>query len=109
MCASRESAKLALDRGRELVASRNGAQARVDELAKAFEAAEARLSAERARFSDSVIRAPFDGKLGLRKVSLGALVRPGDAITTLDDTRSEERRVGKECVSTCRSRWSPYH
>src|SRR3546814_7364116 len=24
-------------------------------------------------------------------------------------TRSEERRVGKECVSTCRSRWSPYH
>src|SRR3546814_1359054 len=29
-------------------------------------------------------------------------VRPGD-------DRSEERRVGKECVSTCRSRWSPYH
>src|SRR3546814_3593836 len=25
------------------------------------------------------------------------------------DLRSEERRVGKECVSTCRSRWSPYH
>src|SRR3546814_5249936 len=25
------------------------------------------------------------------------------------DQRSEERRVGKECVSTCRSRWSPYH
>src|SRR3546814_18649337 len=27
----------------------------------------------------------------------------------LDVVRSEERRVGKECVSTCRSRWSPYH
>src|SRR3546814_4101418 len=27
----------------------------------------------------------------------------------LGETRSEERRVGKECVSTCRSRWSPYH
>src|SRR3546814_14581654 len=27
----------------------------------------------------------------------------------LVDERSEERRVGKECVSTCRSRWSPYH
>src|SRR3546814_5999759 len=27
----------------------------------------------------------------------------------LGRTRSEERRVGKECVSTCRSRWSPYH
>src|SRR3546814_3719266 len=26
-----------------------------------------------------------------------------------NDYRSEERRVGKECVSTCRSRWSPYH
>src|SRR3546814_13367027 len=25
------------------------------------------------------------------------------------DARSEERRVGKECVITCRSRWSPYH
>src|SRR3546814_9212109 len=29
--------------------------------------------------------------------------------TTSSTTRSEERRVGKECVSTCRSRWSPYH
>src|SRR3546814_10203741 len=27
----------------------------------------------------------------------------------LCELRSEERRVGKECVSTCRSRWSPYH
>src|SRR3546814_20527139 len=27
----------------------------------------------------------------------------------LGPCRSEERRVGKECVSTCRSRWSPYH
>src|SRR3546814_11198972 len=26
-----------------------------------------------------------------------------------EESRSEERRVGKECVSTCRSRWSPYH
>src|SRR3546814_5713688 len=26
-----------------------------------------------------------------------------------EHVRSEERRVGKECVSTCRSRWSPYH
>src|SRR3546814_13181027 len=27
----------------------------------------------------------------------------------IHEVRSEERRVGKECVSTCRSRWSPYH
>src|SRR3546814_12040824 len=30
------------------------------------------------------------------------------AILASADMRSEERRVGKECVSTCRSRWSPY-
>src|SRR3546814_16467299 len=29
--------------------------------------------------------------------------------TPSDVARSEERRVGKECVSTCRSRWAPYH
>src|SRR3546814_19340968 len=41
--------------------------------------------------------------------------RPTDGITLFytdldrNRCRSEERRVGKECVSTCRSRWSPYH
>src|SRR3546814_18120242 len=34
----------------------------------------------------------------------------GSPLDTLwHDGRSEERREGKECVSTCRSRWSPYH
>src|SRR3546814_4139364 len=37
--------------------------------------------------------------------SLGS--QPGER--HLHGGRSEERRVGKECVSTCRSRWSPYH
>src|SRR3546814_3663750 len=37
--------------------------------------------------------------LGAHRVPLG----------TPAGVRSEERRVGKECVSTCRSRWSPYH
>src|SRR3546814_9825104 len=32
-----------------------------------------------------------------------------DAAVLSGMARSEERRVGKECVSTCRSRWSPYH
>src|SRR3546814_10271641 len=31
------------------------------------------------------------------------------AAVNVKDGRSEERRVGKECVSTCRSRWSPYN
>src|SRR3546814_1784242 len=37
-----------------------------------------------------------------------ALAMPPMPAPTLAE-RSEERRVGKECVSTCRSRWSPYH
>src|SRR3546814_12187920 len=32
-----------------------------------------------------------------------------EVMTAYKERRSEERRVGKECVSTCRSRWSPYH
>src|SRR3546814_13274155 len=36
-------------------------------------------------------------------------VRIGGGPTLAMPVRSEERRVGKECVSTCRSRWSPYH
>src|SRR3546814_1454967 len=44
----------------------------------------------------------------------GAWLRAGEAAADRvrdqpDGRRSEERRVGKECVSTCRSRWSPYH
>src|SRR3546814_7841172 len=40
-----------------------------------------------------------------------SLVIPGtqEVVNLGDAWRSEERRVGKECVSTCRSRWSPYH
>src|SRR3546814_14260977 len=42
---------------------------------------------------------------------LGALLFRIQGVATLArvQDRSEERRVGKECVSTCRSRWSPYH
>src|SRR3546814_1398509 len=36
------------------------------------------------------------------------LIAP-EATEPVEAARSEERRVGKECVSTCRSRWSPYH
>src|SRR3546814_20163038 len=37
------------------------------------------------------------------------LTFPTGTPDTVANIRSEERRVGKECVSTCRSRWSPYH
>src|SRR3546814_19207076 len=36
------------------------------------------------------------------------MVKDSDFEDSLEQARSEERRVGKECVSTCRSRWSPY-
>src|SRR3546814_8408183 len=38
-----------------------------------------------------------------------ALPRIAGVLGGAEHLRSEERRVGKECVSTCRSRWSPYH
>src|SRR3546814_7663310 len=45
--------------------------------------------------------------------NLETMVREGlaadSALIAESAGRSEERRVGKECVSTCRSRWSPYH
>ena len=37
------------------------------------------------------------------------LNKPNKDIDLVVKNRSEERRVGKECVSLCRSRWSPYH
>src|SRR3546814_15507788 len=42
-------------------------------------------------------------------VVAGVVVVTGDDDDQDLDVRSEERRVGKECVSPCRSRWSPYH
>src|SRR3546814_17660377 len=42
-----------------------------------------------------------------KRTGIGSYNR--DLPTSLQETRSEERRVGKECVSKCRSRWSPYH
>src|SRR3546814_11387667 len=39
----------------------------------------------------------------------GRVADPGVAVVPVALARSEERRVGKECVSTCRYRWSPYH
>src|SRR3546814_5710469 len=46
-----------------------------------------------------------------QQITLGTVtsVKVSDGTPMLRSERSEERRVGKECVSTCRSRWSPYH
>ena len=47
---------------------------------------EAMVSVMQKRLADTIVRAPFAGRLGLRRVSLGSLLGPGTVITTLDDT-----------------------
>jgi membrane fusion protein (multidrug efflux system) len=51
-----------------------------------MKANEARVAAAKSKLADTYIRAPFAGRVGLRRVSLGALINPGTVITTLDDT-----------------------
>ena len=47
---------------------------------------EAMVSVAEARLAETIVRVPFAGRIGLRRVSLGSLVGPGTVITTLDDT-----------------------
>ena len=44
-----------------------------------------------------------------QKLTINETTEEPAEIPALVETRSEERRVGKECASMCRSRWSPYH
>lgn len=83
--AERDNAQRLYDRALRLLETRNVPKARVEELMGELEAAEARVRADEARLAEYVIRAPFAGRLGLRRVSVGALIEPGDEITTLDD------------------------
>src|SRR3546814_21155948 len=57
----------------------------------------------RACLAPPASEAPFTPTGNARKTRLLTEARAAE------EQRSEERRVGKECVSTCRSRWSPYH
>jgi len=59
----------------------------LDERARELDTARARLAAIESRLSDRLIKAPFAGVVGLRNISVGALVEPGDPIATLDDDR----------------------
>src|SRR3546814_11292535 len=63
-----------------------------------------------------VVTREIDEATGRWQLDAYVETRPGAALLTILHAlapsakgRSEERRVGKECVSTCRSRWSPYH
>src|SRR3546814_8477866 len=63
---------------------------------------------------DAFAENPFAFALEREPIDIAAVPRlavPAETVAALARLifRSEERRVGKECVSTCRSRWSPYH
>lgn len=75
----------AFQRTEQLAKQNFAAKAKLDETRAALQQAEAALDVARARLSDRQITAPFDGVTGLRNVSVGKLVEPGDLIATLDD------------------------
>lgn len=77
--------RLAYERSLQLEKRQFTATAQLDERRAALREAEARITALEARVDDRIIRAPFSGVIGLRTVSVGTLVEPGDVITTLDD------------------------
>ena len=74
------------NRSRELLNTQALSKSSFDQLVATLAANRARLGAAQARLEDTVIRAPFSGRVGLRRVSVGTLISPGDVITTLDDT-----------------------
>ena len=74
------------NRSRELLNTQALSKSSFDQLEATLKANRARLQSANARLEDTVIRAPFSGRVGLRRVSVGALISPGDVITTLDDT-----------------------
>jgi membrane fusion protein, multidrug efflux system len=75
-------------RSRELLATQALSKSQYEQLEATMKSNEARVAAARARLSDTYIRAPFAGNVGLRRVSLGALINPGTVVTTLDDISS---------------------
>ena len=74
------------NRSRDLVATQVLSKSTFEQLEATLKANRARLAAAQARLEDTVIRAPFSGRVGLRRVSVGTLISPGAVITTLDDT-----------------------
>lgn len=74
------------ERARDLLSTRVVSQSQFEQLDATMKANQARVDAARARLGDTVLRAPFGGRVGLRRVSVGGLVSPGTVITTLDDT-----------------------
>ena len=82
--ASAESASQ-VKRSRELIDTGVISASQFEQLEATMKANDARVAAARARVDDTIIRAPFAGRVGLRRVSVGSFVNPGATIATLDD------------------------
>jgi membrane fusion protein, multidrug efflux system len=76
----------AFNRSRDLYTRQALSQSQLEQIEATLKGNEARVDAARARVADTVIRAPFAGRVGLRRISVGSLISPGTVITTLDDT-----------------------
>ena len=74
-----------LKRSRELYETKVLSEQQIEQIEATHAANLARVASARSRLNDTVIRAPFNGRVGLRRVSVGSLVEPGTVITTLDD------------------------
>ncbi|MBT8048592.1 MAG: efflux RND transporter periplasmic adaptor subunit [Xanthomonadales bacterium] len=73
-------------RSAELFRTNVVSASQLEQLEARRDADQAAVRAAESRLAHTVIRAPFDGQLGLRRVSMGAIVSPSTVITTLDDT-----------------------
>jgi membrane fusion protein (multidrug efflux system) len=80
-----DDARSQLIRARQLQPGTSIAAQRLDTLEAQMRQAESRVRAASARAEELRVAAPFSGRVGLRQVSVGALVQPGTAVTTLDD------------------------
>lgn len=75
----------ALARAEDLATRNLSSRSQLDELEAAVASARAEVDEFAAQIEDRIIRAPFSGRLGLRMVSAGSLVTPGERLTTIDD------------------------
>jgi membrane fusion protein (multidrug efflux system) len=74
-----------LKRLKTLLQNKAAAQREYDERLTQIEITKREAEEIQARIADRTLRAPFEGVLGIRRLSVGALVQPGDLITTIDD------------------------
>jgi membrane fusion protein, multidrug efflux system len=78
-------AQLSLDRAKQLAARQFGPQATVDQAQAAYDQAQAGIAKTGALISQKLVRAPFSGDLGVRKVEVGQYLTAGTAIVSLTD------------------------